>query len=220
MRREDDGGEKRADGADRPRETLRERKRRETREAIERAAISLVDELGYEGVTVAMICDRAVVSQGTFFNYFPTKDAAIVGIPAAPLDVDAVRAAYDSQASSTPFSVTLALFLEVVRALDRASDIAAMRWRLVSQTPALMRLFLDGTFGFVADFRDLLAEYLAACPDRRACPHELTAAEEADLIVAEALAAAKFALTRATGREEGNLPDNEGVGRIVRKIVG
>ena len=200
--------EKRADGADRPRETLRERKRRETREAIERAAISLVDELGYEGVTVAMICDRAVVSQGTFFNYFPTKDAAIVGIPAAPLDVDAVRAAYDSQASSTPFSVTLALFLEVVRALDRASDIAAMRWRLVSQTPALMRLFLDGTFGFVADFRDLLAEYLAACPD------------EADLIVAEALAAAKFALTRATGREEGNLPDNEEVGRIVRKIVG
>ena len=141
MRREDDGVEKRADGADRPRETLRERKRRETREAIERAAISLVDELGYEGVTVAMICDRAVVSQGTFFNYFPTKDAAIVGIPAAPLDVDAVRAAYDSQASSTPFSVTLALFLEVVRALDRASDIAAMRWRLVSQTPALMRLF-------------------------------------------------------------------------------
>ncbi len=61
-------------------EGLRERKRRETRAAIERAAISLVDELGYDNVTVAMISDRAVVSQGTFFNYFPTKDAAIVGL--------------------------------------------------------------------------------------------------------------------------------------------
>ena len=61
-------------------EGLRERKRRETRAAIERAAISLVDELGYDNVTVAMISERAVVSQGTFFNYFPTKDAAIVGL--------------------------------------------------------------------------------------------------------------------------------------------
>lgn len=211
---------KRAIEADRPQETLRERKRRETREAIERAAVSLVDELGYDGVTVAMICDRAVVSQGTFFNYFPTKDAAIVGIPATPLDVDAVRAAYDGQASSTPFSVTLGLFLEVVRALDRASDIAAARWRLVAQKPALMRLFLDGTFGFVADFRGILATYLAERPERRVCTDELTAAEEAELIVAEALAAAKFALTRATDRGEGGLPGDEEVEQIVKKIVG
>lgn len=211
---------KQAGGAGRPQETLRERKRRETREAIERAAVSLVDERGYDGVTVAMICDRAVVSQGTFFNYFPTKDAAIVGIPAAPLDADAVRAAYDSRASATPFSVTLELFLEVVRAVDRASDIAAMRWRIVAQTPALMRLFLDGTFGFVADFRGILAAYLAERPERRACPEELTAAEEAELVVAEALAAAKFALTRATGRDERDLPGNEDVERIVRRIVG
>lgn len=38
-----------------PVESLRERKRRETRAAIERSAIKLVDELGYENVTVAMI---------------------------------------------------------------------------------------------------------------------------------------------------------------------
>ena len=35
-----------------PVESLRERKRRETRAAIERSAITLVDELGYENVTV------------------------------------------------------------------------------------------------------------------------------------------------------------------------
>ena len=42
-------------------EGLRERKRRETRAAIERAAISLVDELGYDNVTVAMISERRCV---------------------------------------------------------------------------------------------------------------------------------------------------------------
>ena len=59
---------------------LRERKRRATRDAIERAAIALVSERGYDNVTVAQICEASSVSQGTFFNYFRTKDAAIVGI--------------------------------------------------------------------------------------------------------------------------------------------
>lgn len=201
-------------------EGLRERKRRETRAAIERAAISLVDELGYENVTVAMIADRAVVSQGTFFNYFPTKDAAIVGLGPLDLDPATVHAAYDRLAPASPYRSTLALFLKVVRELDWTSDIAAMRGRLVAQTPELMRLFLDATFGFVADFRGMLATYLEAHPERRTCADELTAAEEASLVVSEALEAAKFALARATAHPERGLPDADEVEAIVRRIVG
>lgn len=201
-------------------EGLRERKRRETRAAIERAAISLVDELGYDNVTVAMISERAVVSQGTFFNYFPTKDAAIVGLGPLDLDPQAVHAAYDRLAPAAPYHATLSLFLEVVRELDWTSDIAAMRGRLVAQTPVLMRLFLDGTFAFVADFRSMLASYLEGHPERRTCSDELTAAEEASLVVSEALEAAKFALARATKDLERGLPEADEVEAIVRKIVG
>ena len=201
-------------------ESLRERKRRETRAAIERSAITLVDELGYENVTVAMIAERAVVSQGTFFNYFPTKDAAIVGLGPLDLDPQAVHAAYDRLAPATPYHATLSLFLEVVRELDWTSDIAAMRGRLVAQTPVLMRLFLDGTFAFVADFRSMLASYLEGHPERRTCSDELTAAEEASLVVSEALEAAKFALARATKDLERGLPEADEVEAIVRKIVG
>ena len=201
-------------------ESLRERKRRETRAAIERSAITLVDELGYENVTVAMIAERAVVSQGTFFNYFPTKDAAIVGLGPLDLDPQAVHAAYDRLAPAAPYHATLSLFLEVVRELDWTSDIAAMRGRLVAQTPVLMRLFLDGTFAFVADFRSMLASYLEGHPDRRTCSDELTAAEEASLVVSEALEAAKFALARATKDLERGLPEADEVEAIVRKIVG
>lgn len=199
---------------------LRERKRRETRAAIERAAISLVDELSYDNVTVAMIAERAVVSQGTFFNYFPTKDAAIVGLGPIDLDPTAVHAAYDRLAPATPYRATLELFLSVVRDLDWTSDIASMRARLVAQTPALMRLFLDRTFGFVADFRGILTSYLEAHPERRTCANNLTSAEEASLVVSEALEAAKFALARATAHPERGLPDADEVEAIVRRIVG
>lgn len=199
---------------------LRERKRRATRAAIERAAITLVDERGYDNVTVAHICERADVSQGTFFNYFPTKDAAIVGLGPLDLDVEAVHAAYDRLAPATPYHATLSLFLSVVRELDWTSDIAAMRGRLVAQTPVLMRLFLDGTFSFVADFRGMLAAYLEAHPERRTCTDELTADEEASLVVSEALEAAKFALARATADPERGLPDADEVEAIVRRIVG
>ena len=202
-----------------PVESLRERKRRETRAAIERSAITLVDELGYENVTVAMIAERAVVSQGTFFNYFPTKDAAIVGLGRVDLDAEVVHAAYD-RIEGTPYHATLTLFLKVVRDLDWTSEIAAMRARLVAQTPALMKLFLDGTFGFVSDFRGILAAYLERHPERRSCPDELTPSEEAGLVVAEALEAAKFALARATADPDASLPDAAEAEAVVRRIVG
>lgn len=198
---------------------LRERKRRVTRGAIERAAVSLVDELGYDSVTVAQIAERAVVSQGTFFNYFPTKDAAIVGIVPAPLDAASIRDAYDRLAPASAYRATLELFLDVVRDLDWTSDVAALRARLVVQTPALMRLFLDNTFGFVADFRGLLASYLEEHPERRTCVDDLTAAEEAGLVVSEALEAAKFALARAAADPERRLPTADDVAAVVRRIV-
>lgn len=70
---------------------LRERKRRATRVAIQKAAIDLATERGIDGVTIEEISHAANVSPRTFFNYFPTKDAAIVGeIPQLPND-DAVE---------------------------------------------------------------------------------------------------------------------------------
>ena len=200
--------------------SLRERKRVKTRAAIEQAAMTLVDELGYDNVTVAMIAERAMVSQGTFFNYFPTKDAAIVGLGPVNLDPAAVHAAYDRLMPATPYHATLTLFLKVVRDLDWTSDTAAMRARLVVQTPALMKLFLDGTFGFVSDFRSILTAYLERHPQIRTCVDELTAAEEANLVVAQALEAAKFALARATADPDASLPEAADVEAVVRRIVG
>jgi AcrR family transcriptional regulator len=58
---------------------LRERKRAATRAAITASARSMTAERGLNGFTVEEVCERASISRRTFFNYFPSKEDAIVG---------------------------------------------------------------------------------------------------------------------------------------------
>ena len=55
-------------------EGLRERKKRETQEAIAAAAMALFSEHGFDAVTVAEIARAADVSEKTVFNHFPAKE--------------------------------------------------------------------------------------------------------------------------------------------------
>ena len=58
---------------------LRERKKRATRSALKRSAVGLVAARGLAAVTVEEIASGADVSSRTFFNYFPTKEDAVIG---------------------------------------------------------------------------------------------------------------------------------------------
>src|SRR6478672_9053343 len=53
---------------------LRERKKRETRDALARAGLELFVERGYDATTLADIADAAGVSTRTIFAYFPGKE--------------------------------------------------------------------------------------------------------------------------------------------------
>ncbi|RXT28168.1 TetR family transcriptional regulator [Rhizobium leguminosarum] len=86
----------------------RERKRRQTRERIEQAAMSLFLQRGFEATTIEDITEAADVSKRSFFDYFPSKEevvfawqdafadrlmAAIAARPADESSVTAVEAA-------------------------------------------------------------------------------------------------------------------------------
>ena len=61
--------------------TWREQKKLLTRKALHDAARRLVLEHGVNAATIEGICAEAGVSPRTFFNYFPSKAAAALGLP-------------------------------------------------------------------------------------------------------------------------------------------
>ena len=55
----------------------RERKKEETKRKIFEAAVKLFTDKGFSATTVDEIAEAADVAKGTFFNYFPRKEAIV-----------------------------------------------------------------------------------------------------------------------------------------------
>lgn len=72
-------------------EGLRERKKRATYDSLIDSAQRLVAERGLDAVTVEEVCAEAGVSTRTFFNYFDSKDDAVLGIQPWELDQELVE---------------------------------------------------------------------------------------------------------------------------------
>jgi AcrR family transcriptional regulator len=75
-----------------PARGLRERKKAKMRAAIQRHALRLVREQGYEATTVQQIADAAEVSPSTFFRYFLIKEAVALYDDLDPLFIAAFEA--------------------------------------------------------------------------------------------------------------------------------
>lgn len=70
---------------------LREEKKAEQRRAILSASIALFRRRGYQRTRVRDIIERLRISEATFFNYFPSKDALLEAFAAEQLDETAVN---------------------------------------------------------------------------------------------------------------------------------
>jgi AcrR family transcriptional regulator len=118
------------------REGLRERKKAETHQALAKAALDLADRLGPDRVTVEAIADAAGVSPRTFFNYFSSKEDAIVGI--APAQSSALLADLLSRPEGEPpLDALRAVMLAAAERLQAVGDDWVIRHRLIQRHHSL-----------------------------------------------------------------------------------
>lgn len=119
--------------------SLREKKREILKATIERSAIDLVLEHGYNNVTVDMICEASMASQRTFFNYFGSKESVILGPPPPSPDPSVIEEFVHDRDGD----VLSDLARMMARILGERGDVDLQLWRdrreIIRQDPELMR---------------------------------------------------------------------------------
>ena len=154
----------------------REQKKRDTRQAIRNAALDLAMENGLENLTVEAIAQNAGVSPRTFFNYFASKEDALVTQAAEsseqvrqlllvrPAHESPMRAFHNALLESDYFGTD---------PVDR--DRLLARQRLTQQHPSLMAHHLGKVAMVERSFADALAERMDVNVDDDMYPELLAA---------------------------------------------
>ncbi|MBT2207414.1 TetR family transcriptional regulator [Actinomadura sp. NEAU-AAG7] len=134
---------------------LRELKKARTRAAIQRHALRLFRERGYEATTVEQVAQAAEVAHTTVFRYFPSKEDLVITDDTDPVFYESLRT---RPAGMTSVEALRAAMREVLGAFS-PEDLAAGRERaiLILSVPALR----GAAFGNFADTMRNVAVILA-----------------------------------------------------------
>ncbi|WP_426626127.1 TetR/AcrR family transcriptional regulator [Leifsonia sp. McL0607] len=117
---------------------LRERKRLETRAQLERAAVLLASDVGLENATVEAICATVPVSVRTFFNYFESKEDAILGVREFELDEQSVERHVRESEGRPLAERVIALLLESLAPAIADTRLHEARMAIIKQHPELL----------------------------------------------------------------------------------
>jgi len=173
---------------------LRERKRRATRRAIQLAVLDLVAQRGLENVTVDEISRIADVSPRTFFNYFTSKEEALIGESPTLPDEAQVERFVTAGAGSDLLSGLGEMISRAGANIAGDVELVKRRRELMKQHPQLFALRMATMRSFEEDLgaivsRRLLADEPALAQD----PADLE--QRSRLITLVAMAAMRHAWT-------------------------
>jgi AcrR family transcriptional regulator len=168
----------------------RERKKQATRQALHESAFLLVEEQGLAAVTIEAIADRADVATRTFFNYFASKEEAVLDRdPARP---GALRKALLERPEGEEVLTALRRVLDELMAEEVLDGERLLRrMRLIRSEPLLR--------GAMAAMHDEIEEALVAAVAQRT-GQDPDADLYPALVVSAALGAFKVALLHWSDR--------------------
>jgi AcrR family transcriptional regulator len=160
----------------------RERKKLATRQALQDVALRLVAERGLDHVTVEDISEAADVATRTFFNYFSSKEEALLGnVPEKEAAVH--RLVVERSAAESPLeAVCQALRTMTLRLAERREELL-LRQQVIERHPGLLARQL----GVYASVERALTAAVA----------ERLGADAADTLYARVVAAVAVAAARS-----------------------
>ncbi|WP_328482164.1 TetR family transcriptional regulator [Streptomyces sp. NBC_00377] len=151
-------------------ETLRERKKQRTRDALLRAAVELFTSRGYDGTTVDDIAEAVDVSQRTFFRYFAGKDEAALALVEMTV-ARFVQAVRERPPHEAPMEALRQAVLdgwdsinEVVESVVPV-ELYLRMYRVVESTPVLLAAHLRRSAEIEEDLARVIAEREGLDPD-------------------------------------------------------
>jgi AcrR family transcriptional regulator len=117
---------------------LRERKRAETRDRLETAAVTLTLRDGLEHATLDAICIAADVSTRTFFNYFDSKEDAVLGLRDSAITEETAAAVIAEHEGADVVELTIRLMFRVLSPSITSSKLFKSRMKILKQHPQLL----------------------------------------------------------------------------------
>ena len=102
----------------------------DARGRLERAALDLFDEHGYENATVAQIAERAGLTKRTFFRYYADKREVLFG-GAGALEEAVVNGIAAAPASIAPLDAVISALRAAAAILQERREFAVQRQRVI-----------------------------------------------------------------------------------------
>ncbi|NQX16478.1 TetR family transcriptional regulator [Rathayibacter sp. VKM Ac-2857] len=166
--------------------TRRDQRAAERRGELARTARELTIRHGFSGFTVEELCEEVGISRRTFFNYFPSKEYAIVGRPEEGLDDDSVAEFLTRRPGVSLLEALVALGAVHFAAIGLNADSVREFVAVADREPKLLQALLD-----VGTQRDLLVADLVARREGLdpADPSVLLAVQTAGTVIRSAVGA-------------------------------
>ncbi|MDJ1370605.1 hypothetical protein C7K25_04360 [Gulosibacter molinativorax] len=198
--------------------SLRERNRADTWERIHNAAAELALELGWTATTIDMIATQAGISKRTFFNYFPSKEDAILGALEPSIPDAALAAFYKSDEDLIHRTVTLTL--AVMRASYPHEAGRTRRQKLIQRMPELSSRLKHLSMGFERVIEPVVLGEVKRIGEETQQQFRNTPEDAAHALTLYALTIIRFAFTKnpASLSEEGDAAVSSAI-TIFREVI-
>jgi AcrR family transcriptional regulator len=172
---------------------LRARKRADTRRRLHETAQELVLRDGFAQARLGDICSRADVAPRTFFNYFTSKEDAVIGRPPTPIPADLLEAHHAAYQKAAAVDAIIGLVLSLLAWPARNDpNVVSEQREVLRQNPDL----LSWQVNQIALMRQEILPVIQNILRERS-----THAEDVDDAAAECLLALCLAAIRQTGTE-------------------